>query len=264
MEPRVLLSAVGLGDLPDLNTTVQIDGANHRILLPGTTYQNSLPIASGNVFLDVDGDGMWDPHEHALTGVKVFLDADRDGVHDENERSTLTGSAGNFGVPILSSGTFSLRAELPRGYKATQPGSDVSSVQIMAGKGVGGLTFGLARTGFDIGVAFSEVSMPDKFQTGATATVPVLVTNRGDTALSGAGVKVRVFLSSDQKRSGNDLRLTTAALGQRLEPGESVKLMLDVELADALADFHSYLVVDVVGRGGRGDRGADPICRVNP
>jgi hypothetical protein len=118
---------------------------------------------------------------------------------------------------------------------------------------VGGLTFALARTGFDLGVAFSEVSMPDSFQTGATARLPVLVTNHGDRAHSGAGVKVRLFLSSDQKRSGNDLRLTTVALGHRLEPGESVKLMLEVELADALADFQSHLIVDVVGKGVRGD-----------
>ena len=253
LEPRVLLSAVGLGDLPTLNKTVEIDGATHRILLPGDTTPNSLPTASGSVFLDMDGDGMWDPNEHALTGVKVFLDADRDGVHDENERSTLTGSAGNFVVPILSSGTFSLRAELPRGYKAARPGSDVTSVQLTSGRGVGGLTLGLARTGFDLGVAISEVSMPDRFRTGKTATVPVLVTNRGDQAVSGAGVKVRLFLSGDPNRSGNDLRLTTVALGRGLEPGESVKLMLDVELADALADFTSYLIVDVVGRGARGD-----------
>ncbi|MEZ6191645.1 MAG: carboxypeptidase-like regulatory domain-containing protein [Phycisphaerales bacterium] len=253
LEPRVLLSAVGLGDLPKLNKAVEIDGSTYRIMLPGDTYQNSLPTASGNVFLDMDGDGMWDPNEHALTGVKVFLDADRDGVHDENERSTLTGSAGNFVVPILSSGTFSFRAEMPKGYKATRPGSDVASVQLTGGKGVGGLTFGLARTGFDVGVAFSEVSMPDRFQTGATATIPVLVTNHGDQALRGAGVKVRIFMSSDQKRSGNDLRLTTVALGRGLEPGESVKLMLEVELADALADFQSYLLVDVVGKGVRGD-----------
>lgn len=253
LEPRVLLSAVGLGDLPDLNTTVQINGATHYIVLPETTYQRSGPNVSGNVFFDVDGDGLWDPKEHALTGVKVFTDINNDGKQSEGESFTLTNNSGGFLLTDLPWGDYSVRAELPKGYKATRTGSDVSTVNVTSSRGVGGLAFALARTGFNVGVAFSEVSMPDAYKTGTTATIPVLVTNHGDVALSGKGVKVRIFLSSDQKRSGNDLRLKTVALGRGLEPGESVKLMLDVKFADALADFESYLIVDVVGRGVRGD-----------
>jgi hypothetical protein len=183
--------------------------------------------------------------------VTVFADVDGDGLLGAGEASAVTDGYGRFRLTGLPAGTYDVRVVMPDGYKGA--GEEYASVTISPSQGAGALELGLAPTGFDLGVQLSDVSMPEKFKTGTRVTVPVLVTNRGDTYMPGGDISLRLHLSGNQSLSDDDIRLTKTALGRGLKPGESVKIGLEVTLADALADFTSYLILDAVGRSLRSD-----------
>jgi len=68
----------------------------------------------GSVFLDTDGDGLQDPHEPGVSGLKVKADA----------REVLTDPKGNFRLDDLPPGTLLIRLDpqaLPKGYRLRSP-----------------------------------------------------------------------------------------------------------------------------------------------
>ncbi len=252
LEPRVLLSGVGLGALPemsgDINDGVTVFWGGDYSFNPTEEVRSAQASrVLGTVFLDRDADALRDPVEHALSGVDVFVDLDGDGVLGDAEPVDTTNSLGVFDLWGVSPGEHEVRVVMPVGYKASGDGTHL--VQITDSAGVAGLQFALARTGYDLSIELSDVSLPSKFKTGTRLTVPVIVSNLGDLPLSADDIRLRVFVSGDWIRSRDDIRLAKAALGQDLLAGQSVKLDLKVALPSAAADFRSYLIVDAVGKG---------------
>lgn len=248
LEPRLLLSGATLGALPNLSESVGSGGDTYRFNMPDVVKELSSPSVSGSVFNDVDGDGYRDPSERALAGVTLFADIDGDGLLGDGEASAQTNQNGYFSMSGLQAGSYDVRVVMPDDYKAATDGSGAASVTISPVSGVGGLSFGLSPKGFDLGLIFSDVSMPDSFKTGTRVKVPVIVTNRGDTAMTRGDIRLRVWTSEDKAVSKDDIRLLVKPFKRGLAPGESVKIELNVKLPDALADFHSHLIVDAVGR----------------
>jgi hypothetical protein len=76
----------------------------------GNTQKVSI---AGTLFNDLDGDGVKDSGEGALSNWRVFLDADKDGVFDSTERSVLTNSSGAYTFNGLSAGSYRVREVLP-------------------------------------------------------------------------------------------------------------------------------------------------------
>lgn len=97
---------------------------------------------AGNVFDDLDADGVKDAGEVALANWKVFLDADKDGVLDSGEKTASTDSAGNYKFGGLAAGSHRVREVLSSGWRRTGPASDyydvtLSSAQVVTGKHFG-------------------------------------------------------------------------------------------------------------------------------
>ena len=195
----------------------------------------------------MDGDGLQDPFEYALMGVRVFADLDGDGILG-NEPSTKTNGYGSYNLNNLPAGEYDVLVEVPSGYKAALRGSDRTTVTITEGSGVGGTTMALTRTGFDLELAFSSFDMSNHFITGTTVKVPVILTNNGNKTMQAGDLSLRVSLSEDSQASKDDVLLMTAPLRQKLEPGKSAKIELNVSLPGALFHFKSYLIVEALGK----------------
>ncbi|HEX6657470.1 MAG TPA: LamG-like jellyroll fold domain-containing protein, partial [Ilumatobacter sp.] len=72
-------------------------GRHHTVTFEYTSGGNSAQAIYGTKFNDIDGDGVRDPNEPGMDGVKLFLDLDADGLLDENEPVTYTDVNGEYG-----------------------------------------------------------------------------------------------------------------------------------------------------------------------
>ncbi len=248
LEPRLLLSGAVLGKLPVSNDTVEYAGQDVSVYMPVTEHAGPAFSVSGTVFADVDQDGIWDPNEHALFGVQVFADVNGNKVRDDGERAIYTGNDGGFMLAGLPTGHYDIRAVLPEGYKPSAGSDESSSVSITPAEGVAGLSIGLVRSGFDISVHLSEVTLAQSYQTGKRVKIPVIIKNTGDTALPAGKLRLALFLSSDGVRNAKDWRLKVFKIQREVGAGETFKTWLRLKLPDSLADFNSYLIVQAGGR----------------
>ncbi len=78
---------------------------------------------SGEVFLDLDGDGQRGPDEPGAAGTRVYSDLDGDGQRQPAEPTTLTDAGGRYHFADLEVGTHRIRLDLPGGVEQTAPGS---------------------------------------------------------------------------------------------------------------------------------------------
>ncbi len=72
---------------------------------------------SGEVWDDVDRDGVHDLGEGALSGVKVFIDSTNNDRFDVGEVYTITDAFGGYILPNMAAGTYSVEMELPDGFE---------------------------------------------------------------------------------------------------------------------------------------------------
>ena len=77
---------------------------------------------SGNVYNDLDGDGIHDPNESGIAGRRVFVDVDGDGVFDTNEVSALTAADGTYTIPNVSRGIYNVTLDSLTFWDATGRG----------------------------------------------------------------------------------------------------------------------------------------------
>jgi serine-aspartate repeat-containing protein C/D/E len=76
----------------------------------GQDFANFMPVTiTGTRFVDTNGNGVQDPGEPGLSGWTVFLDLDGDGELDPDEPSAVTDEDGNFSIPEIDPGTYTLR-----------------------------------------------------------------------------------------------------------------------------------------------------------
>jgi len=79
----------------------------------------SLAYISGNVFNDLNMNGVQNTGETGLAGWTVFLDADGDGKLDRHEARFVTNSAGGFAFDALPPGAYTLRVVAQTNYSRT-------------------------------------------------------------------------------------------------------------------------------------------------
>jgi subtilisin-like proprotein convertase family protein len=95
----------------------------------------------GYIYDDADVDGVRDPGEAGVAGLKVFLDSDGDGAADAGEPSAVSDSAGRYRLASLAPGSATLRQVLPTGRRTTGPAQGYP-VTLTAGATLFGRNFG--------------------------------------------------------------------------------------------------------------------------
>lgn len=68
---------------------------------------------------DLDGNGIWDTGESALSGWTVYLDENKNGQLDNNEISAITDNNGAYSFTNLDAGNYTVAAVNPQGWQAT-------------------------------------------------------------------------------------------------------------------------------------------------
>src|SRR5205823_9463422 len=63
----------------------------------------------GYVFADLNANGVQDSGELGLANFRVWIDLDGDGIFDDNEPTTHTNSAGRYMIADLLSGSYRIR-----------------------------------------------------------------------------------------------------------------------------------------------------------
>lgn len=81
--------------------------------------QSGTSSIAGNLFFDVNKDGIKQGSEKPRAGFIVWLDSNDNANVDAGERKTLTDSSGNYSIGNLASGTYNLRHEVPVGYASS-------------------------------------------------------------------------------------------------------------------------------------------------
>jgi hypothetical protein len=95
---------------------------------------------SGQVFNDLNAEGVHDPGEPGLSQWTIFLDANNDGNFDPGEPSTTTDANGNFAFASLGPGSYSVRQVIVNGW--SQSTLNPTAVALTSGGNITNLLFG--------------------------------------------------------------------------------------------------------------------------
>ena len=99
---------------------------------------------SGNIFNDINFNGIADASEPGLAGWTVYIDANGNGTLDLGELTATTDADGKYRFADLAPGSYVVRQVAPAGWRlTTQPGSAV--IPLTAGQSAGGPVFGDVR-----------------------------------------------------------------------------------------------------------------------
>jgi serine-aspartate repeat-containing protein C/D/E len=115
---------------------------------PGTASASfgdfQLGSVSGQVFNDLNGNGVQDPGEPGLAGWRVYLDGNGNGQYDFWEPSAVTDANGNYTLTGLRANTYTLAESLRGpGWSQTEPAGQPYTVTINAsGQNLTGLNLG--------------------------------------------------------------------------------------------------------------------------
>ena len=113
---------------------------------------------AGNVYNDLNANGVKNTGEGNLTNWRVFIDANGNNAFDSTERNDFTDGSGNYGLTGLPAGTFRVIAAKPSGWTRVNP-SLAHTVTLTAGQTVTGRNFGLtqqAASGSIAGTVFND------------------------------------------------------------------------------------------------------------
>ncbi|MCA9047661.1 MAG: S8 family serine peptidase, partial [Planctomycetaceae bacterium] len=111
---------------PDETFTVTLSGASSPAVIAGDTAVGTIQnddaansLISGIKYHDLDGDGLKDAGEPALSGWTVFLDTDDDGELDAGEVSVVTAADGTYTFSGLAAGTYNVAEVRQSGWTST-------------------------------------------------------------------------------------------------------------------------------------------------
>jgi hypothetical protein len=137
----------------------EIPAAGYRITSPSKTFYDLTVAAgeattrffgnstnvliSGYVFNDKNANGTKDAGENALAGWRVFVDLDGDGVFDSEEPSALTDATGKYRLNSVGGGTWRIQVALPNKWVATVPGSAARKITLASGGTTSNKNFGV-------------------------------------------------------------------------------------------------------------------------
>ena len=126
---EVLLSGDTFTTASSLTATVTSGGTTS-----GENFGNYGAITlSGNVFDDVNGNGVKDTGDNGMSGWVVYCDLNNDGKFESNENNKTTDSNGNFEFVSLTAGTYTIRIYPKTGYTETAPAAMYYTVTLAPG-----------------------------------------------------------------------------------------------------------------------------------
>jgi hypothetical protein len=124
---RVTLTA-----LQDADKSNEITGISFGLNSSDTNYSNknytqmitiidddNYGSISGNIYNDTNRDTSFSTNEDGLVGWTVYLDQNKNGNLDSSEVFTLTNNLGSYTFADLDPGTYTIRADAPRGWVST-------------------------------------------------------------------------------------------------------------------------------------------------
>ncbi len=108
-------------------------------------FYNLIPVTgsvSGDLFDDLDGNGLQSATESGLAGWQVYVDANSNGQLDAGEASVLTDADGAYTFAGLAYGNVTIRDIVPATWIATNPAAGGSTLHLLNGEN---------RVGFNLG-----------------------------------------------------------------------------------------------------------------
>ncbi|MBX2848709.1 MAG: trypsin-like serine protease [Acidiferrobacterales bacterium] len=90
-------------------------------------------VVYGFVWNDIDGDGELGAGEHGLDDVVVYVDANNNAIRDEDEIATKTNRVGLYYFSRLPYGDYSIRQEMPFGWRNVSGGEGVDVAPASSG-----------------------------------------------------------------------------------------------------------------------------------
>jgi uncharacterized protein (DUF2141 family) len=135
-------------------TSVTLPATPPTTVIPGPVFGNQFVpptpttggVIHGNVFNDLNGDGIRETNEPGQAGVFVFLDLNGDGKFNPptptspGEPFTLSGPNGGYEFHVAKDGTYSVLENVPPGFTMTTPAP--TPVSVAGGAVVAGPDFG--------------------------------------------------------------------------------------------------------------------------
>ncbi len=155
---------------------------------------------SGTVFDDSNGNGTLDAGEVGVANFAVYIDVQHNGVYDAGiDPISYTNAGGQWSIPGLNPGTYTVIQTPPGGWNRTLPGGNSYSVTVGSNQTVGSKNFGADQLGNVTGNIFYDVN-----GTGTLAA--------GDPGLAGWTVYIDNNRNG-QFDQGTDTRFTADANG---------------------------------------------------
>lgn len=105
--------------------------------------QPLLGSVAGVVWNDLDGNGSRGGAELGIAGWTVFIDANGNGLWDASERSALTDADGGYRIDDVPYGTLTIREAVPADWLAIQPATAARTFRLLNGENRGAVDFGV-------------------------------------------------------------------------------------------------------------------------
>jgi hypothetical protein len=117
--------------------------ANYGVTRSGKDFGlTQKALLSGNVFNDVNSDGIKQSGESGLSAWRVYIDANNDGKWQSTDKSALSDSAGKWSFKDLVAGSYRVRTVQQSSWKPTTPKAGYHLVTLTSGACVSGKLFG--------------------------------------------------------------------------------------------------------------------------
>lgn len=196
---RILLEPIpGLLPVNPPGGGVDVTVPNRPDIIPGIDFGLTRPPGlepGGIVWNDLDGNGQRDPGEPGIAGAFVWFDVNNNTRLDFGEPAVRTGSDGRFALPLIATGSYTVRVQVGPSWRQTFPAAPGTHTVTIGGSGTTAQIVDFGFTGgnlFDFGNGTNgarDTMLADNgprhgilngFQLGATLTGEVDATNSDD------------------------------------------------------------------------------------
>jgi Ca2+-binding RTX toxin-like protein len=113
---------------------------------------------SGNLWHDLNANGIKDQGELGLSGRTIYLDLNNNNQFDITEKSVSTDLNGNYQFTNLSAGSYTIKEVLPLNWQQSNPNTGSYTVTINNGNTISNLDFGNYQNGQISGSVWNDIN----------------------------------------------------------------------------------------------------------